>query len=192
MNAFNRVFTLVGLILLTIFGAASLGAPATMLGFIDSAAAFFHTSIFGNMSDVVRLLVRVLLAVIFVAVMLALVWMEIRRPALRTIEVTRITGERVRLVTRYLEELICQRVDAISGVLHVKARVTARDKAIFASLQVETAEDADLVAKREEAAAMAREVIQDEYGVKLFSKPHVSIRAARPPAFKPPKPTQTP
>ncbi len=192
MKTFNRIFTLVGLILLTIFGAATLGAPAMMLNFIDSAAALFHTSIFGGMSDIVRILVRILLAVIFVAVMLTLVWMEIRRPALRTIEVTRPNGERVWLIARDLEELICQRVDAISGVLRVKARVTARDKAVFASLQVEAAEDADLVAKREEAAAMAHNIIQDEYGVRLFSKPHVTVKAARPPAFRPSKPAQTP
>lgn len=191
MNTFNRAFTLAGLILLTIFGAATLVAPAMMLNFIDSAAAFFHTSVFGGMGDIARALVRILLAAIFVAVMLALVWMEIRGPASRTVEVARATGGRIRLTTRDLEEQIRQRVDAISGVLHVKARVAERDKAVVVSLDVETAADIDLVGKGEEVAAVTRNVIQDQYGVKLFNKPQVTIKAARQ-AFKPPKPGKAP
>lgn len=191
MNTFNRAFTLVGLILLTIFGAATLVAPALMLNFIDGAAAFFHTSVFGGMTDIGRVLVRILLAVIFVAVMLTLVWLEIRGPASRTVEVARATGGRIRLTTRDLEEQIRQRVDAISGVLNVKARVTERDNAVVATLDVEAAADTDLVGKGEEVAAIARNVIQDQYGVKLFNKPQVTIKAARP-AFKPPRPVKAP
>ena len=191
MNTFNRAFTLAGLILLTIFGAATLVAPAMMLNFIDGAAAFFHTSVFGGMTDFARVLVRILAAVIFVAILLALVWLEIRGPASRTVEVARATGGRIRLTTRDLEEQIRQRVDAISGVLHVKARVTERDNAVVASLDVEAAADTDLVGKAEEVAAIARNVIQDQYGVKLFNKPQVTIKAARA-ALKPPKPIKAP
>ena len=191
MNTFNRVFTLAGLILLTIFGAATLVAPAMMLNFIDGIAAFFHTSVFGGITDIARVLVRILLAILFVAVMLALVWMEIRGPASRTVEVTRATGGRIRLTTRDIEEQIRQRVDAISGVLHVKVRVTERDNAVVASLDVEAASDTDLVGKGEEVAAITRNVIQDQYGVKLFNKPQVTVKAARP-AFKPPKAVKAP
>ncbi|MGQ9815116.1 MAG: hypothetical protein ACUVR3_08190 [Candidatus Roseilinea sp.] len=191
MNTFNRAFTLVGLILLTIFGAATLVAPAMMLSFIDGAAAFFHTSVFGGMTDIARILVRILLAIIFVTVMLVLVWMEIRRPALRTVEVARATGGRIRLTTRDLEEQIRQRVDAISDVLHVKVQVTERDNAVVASLDVEAASDTDLIEKGEEVAAITRNVIQDQYGVKLFNKPQVTIKAARP-AFKPSKAVKAP
>lgn len=191
MNTFNRAFTLAGLILLTIFGAATLVAPAMMLNFVDSAAAFFHTSVFGGMTDIARILLRILLAILFVAVMLALVWMEIRGPASRTVEVTRATGGRIRLTTRDIEEQIRQRVDAISGVLQVKVRVTERDNAVVASLDVEAASDTDLVGKGEEVAAITRNVIQDQYGVKLFNKPQVTVKAARP-AFKPPKAVKAP
>lgn len=191
MNTFNRAFTLVGLIALTIFGAATLVAPAMTLSFIDAAAAFFHTSVFGGMTDIARLLVRILLAAIFVGVMLALVWLEIRGPASRTVEVTRATGGRIRLTTRDIEEQIRQRVDAISGVIGVKVRVTERDNAVVAALDVQAAADTDLVGKGEEAAAVTRNVVQDQYGVRLFSKPQVTIRAVRP-AFKPPKPAKGP
>ena len=191
MNTFNRVFTLVGLILLTIFGAATLVAPAMMLGFISNVAGLFHTTIFAGMTDIARILIRILLAVIFVAVMLALVWTEIRGPASRTVEVARATGGRIRLTTRDLEEQIRQRVDAISGVLGVNVKVSERDNSVVTMIEVTTAPDADLVSKGEEVAAVTRNVIQDQYGVKLFGKPQVTVKAAKS-AFKAPKSVEAP
>jgi len=180
MNTFNRAFTLAGLILLTIFGAATLVAPAIMLNFIDGAAAFFHTSVFGGMTDFARVLVRILAAVIFVAILLALVWLEIRGPASRIIELTGPTGERIRLNARHLEEHICQCVDALTDVLRVKTRVTARNRGVVAWLNVETTANIDLVKKREEVTALVQHIIQEQYGVRLFNKPQVTVKAARP------------
>lgn len=178
MNVFNRIFTVVGIIVLIVVGAATLISPAIVLAFIQNSANAIHVSVFAGMTDWARFGVRVLATVIFVLIMLGLLWLELRRPAQRTIEVGRYTGgTTIHISTDAVESKIRDAVDALSGVIGAKVRATHRNKSVELSMDVLATRETDLVAKAEEIAAITRLIVQDQLGLKLHSKPQVTIKA---------------
>jgi phosphotransferase system glucose/maltose/N-acetylglucosamine-specific IIC component len=175
MNVFNRLFTIVTIVLLIIFGAALLITPATVLGLIHSASAAFRTSV---PDPAPRLALRVLAAIIFVLIMLGLLWLELRRPAVRTIEVGRYTGgTTIKISTDAVESKVRDAIDNLPGVIGSKVGAIARSKAVDVRLAVLATKDTDLVGKAEEIAALTRMIIQDQLGLKLHGKPQVTIKA---------------
>jgi hypothetical protein len=179
MNTFNRIFTLVGLVVLLIVGALALLAPAAFLSLLNSLANAVHAGPLSGMSDVGRFLARLLIAVVYVGALGSLVWLQFRGPGGHTVEVQRSTGGRIRLTTRDLEQRIQQQVNAISGVVSARVRVSERDNAVVAQLEVEAMPELDPVAKGEEVAVNTRLVVQDQLGVKLAGKPQVTVKSAR-------------
>lgn len=180
MNLFNRVFTILSLVVLVILGAASLATPALVLQFVNDSASYFHTIVFAGMSDVGRMTVRILLAIVFAAVAVTLVWLETRRGGSRHVDVAKSTGGQIRIHTSDVEERLSQQVDAISGILSCRVHVTERDRAVVARLDVLAAPGTDLMQKGEEVSAITRIVVQDQLGLKLKDRPLVTMKSSKP------------
>lgn len=194
MNTFNRIFVIVALGVLLVLGAFALVTPAGFLALMQSIADWFRGTVFAAYSDTGRVLVRLILAIIWVALIGLLLWWELRRPGSRTIEIARYTGgSTIRIGTEAVQEKVKEQVDAIAGVLESKVRATGRNRAVELSLDVSVTKDVDLVAKAEEVAAVTRQVVQDQLGLKLAGKPQVAIKA-KPgkPAIAKPLPIQEP
>ena len=178
MNVFNRLFTIIGIIVLIVSGTATLIAPATVLSFIQTTANTIHVNVFANMGELARLGVRSLAAVIFVLIMLGLLWLEVRRPAQRTIEVGRYTGgTTIKISTDSIESKIRDSVDSLGGVIGARVSANTRSKAVDVSIDVLATKDTDLVAKAEEVSAITRMIVQDHLGLKLYGKPQVTIKS---------------
>jgi hypothetical protein len=178
MNVFNRIFTVVGIVVLIVVGAATLISPATVLAFIQNSANLIRLNVFAGMTDWTRFGVRVLAAVIFVLIMLGLLWLELRRPVQRTIEVGRYSsGTTIRISTDAVESKIRDAVDSLGGVIGARVQATHRNKSVDLSMDVLATRDTDLVAKAEEIAAITRLIVQDQLGLKLYGKPQVTIKA---------------
>lgn len=189
MNAFNRVFVIVMLVILLVLGVATLLSPALMLGLAQSAANAIRSGFFAHYTDVGRFLARFMLAIGWALLIGALLWRELRRPGSRTIEVAKYTGgSTIRISTAAVAERVKEEVDAIDGVIDAKVIATGRNKAVELSLDVSAAKGTDLVAKAEEIAQAARRVAQDELGLKLTGKPQVAIEAKQGKANKPKPP----
>ncbi len=178
MNVFNRLFTIMGIIVLIVAGTATLISPATVLSFIQTTANTIHVNVFANMGELARLGVRSLAAVIFVLIMLGLLWLEVRRPAQRTIEVGRYTGgTTIKISTDSIESKIRDSVDSLGGVIGARVSANTRSKAVDVSIDVLATKDTDLVAKAEEVSAITRMIVQDHLGLKLYGKPQVTIKS---------------
>ncbi|BCX03587.1 MAG: hypothetical protein KatS3mg053_1525 [Candidatus Roseilinea sp.] len=178
MNTFNRVFVIVTLGVLLILGAFALVTPAGFLALMQSIANWFRGTVFAAYSDTGRVLVRLILAIIWIALIGLLLWWEVRRPGSRNIEIARYTGgSTIRISTDAVQEKVKEQVDAIAGVIESKVHATGRNRAVELSLDVSVTKDVDLVAKAEEVAAVTRQVVQDQLGLKLAGKPQVAIKA---------------
>lgn len=194
MNTFNRIFVIVTLGVLLILGAFVLVTPAGFLAVMQSIANWFRGTVFAAYSDTGRVLVRLILAIIWIALIGLLLWWEVRRPGSRTIEIARYTGgSTIRISTDAVQEKVKEQVDAIAGVIESKVRATGRNRAVELSLDVSVTKDVDLVAKAEEVAAVTRQIVQDQLGLKLAGKPQVAIKArSGKPAIAKPLPIQEP
>jgi membrane protein implicated in regulation of membrane protease activity len=179
MNLFNRIFTIVSLVLIAILGAATFVIPDRMLLFVSGSADFIHTSLLGGMTDAARLGIRVVAALILLVVVFFLLWLETRRGSSRHVEVAKATGGQIRITTRDVEARIQQQVDAVSGIITSRVRVNEHDRAVVARLDVEAAPGVDLVAKGEEVAAVTRIAVQDQLGLKLFGKPQITLKSSK-------------
>lgn len=188
MQTFNRVFVVAALGVLLVLGVFVLVAPAAWLGLMRAIADWFRGTVFVAYSDTGRVLARVLMAMVWAALIGFLIWLELRQGGSRDIEIARHTGESaIRISTDAVRERVKARVDAIPGVLSSKVRVIGRDRAAEMKLDVTVTKDLDLVAKAEEIALAVRQVAQEQLGLKLASKPQVAIRAkAGRPSVAPP------
>jgi hypothetical protein len=192
MNVFNRLFTVAGMILLLAAGLLALLSPATAIAIPQTIADSIRTNFFGTMTDTARFGVRLLAAVIFALIMAGVLWLELRRPVQRTIEVGRESGASttIRISTDAVESKVRDKVDNLDGVIGSKVRAVTRNKGVDVSIDVRATKDTDLVAKAEEVSALTRMIVQDELGLKLHGKPQVTItptagkaRVARKPLF---------
>ncbi len=179
MNVFNRLFTIVGLIVLLAAGLLSLLSPSTAIALPQSIADSIRVNVFGTMPNYARFWVRFLAATIFALIMAGVLWLELRRPAQRSIEVGRSSGAgtTIRISTDAVEGKVRDKVDSLDGVIGSKVRAVTHNKSIDISIDVLATKDADLVAKAEEIAALTRVIVQDELGLKLYGKPQVTIKA---------------
>ncbi len=178
MNAFNRVFTVIGLIVLLIGGAATLITPAGMLSLLQSIADAARLQLFAGFSDTSRFVARVVLAIAWVLLIGFLLWIELRRPSTATVEVMRYTGgNTIRIRTTDVAERLHDAIIQVADVLDAKVKVIGRNRAVEVKVDVAAARHADLITKAEEIATLTRRVIQEEMGLKLAEKPQVSIRS---------------
>src|ERR1035437_10192661 len=127
MNLFNRIFTIISLVVLAILGVATLVVPAQMLQFASDLANSIHFEVFGGMTATARISIRVALALVFALVIFLLLWLETRRGGARHVEVAKASGGRIRIHTSDVESRIQQQVDAVSGILSSRVRVNERD-----------------------------------------------------------------
>ena len=185
MNAFNRIFVIVTLVVLLVIGVVTLVSPAFTLNLARSTADNIRNGFFAGFSDISRVATRITLAIGWLMLILLLLWAEFRRPSSRTIEVARYTGgNAIRISTGAVAEKVQDAVNGISGVIETKVKATGRERAVEIKLDVSATKDTDLVSKAEEIAIVTRQVVQDQLGLKLSGKPQVSIQAKQ---GKPPK-----
>jgi hypothetical protein len=131
VHTFNRIFVLVMLSLLLVLGAFVLIAPAAWLSLMRSIADWFRGTVFVAYSDTGRVLARVLMAVVWAALIGSLIWLELRQGSSRDIEIVHHAGEStIRISTEDVRERVKSQVDAIPGVLGSKVHVIGRDRAV--------------------------------------------------------------
>lgn len=171
MNLFNRIITIISLLVTTVLVLGMLLIPSDLL-----------TSWLGYLFSLVNTMqpaLRALISLIFILIVLLILWLELRRPGARTVEVARSTGGRIHITTSHVEERIAEQVDAMSGIIQVKVRVSGRDNGVVARIDVLAAPNLDLVTKGEDIAAKTREVVQDQLGLKMASKPQIVIKTSK-------------
>jgi len=181
MNAFNRVFSIIALIILLVIGIFSLLAPNLITGIITSIDAGIKTlsNNTGEGWSPAEWAIRLLFTLVWVGVVVGLLWLELRKPDFRSVQVMRSTGSgRLRVSTKAITDRVRQRVDSLSGIINSTVEISAQNKAIAVHLDVLSAHDTDLVLKGEEIVGAVRNVVQDELGLKLFAKPVVTMKAA--------------
>lgn len=178
MNAFNRIFVIITLVVLLVAGVVTLLSPAFTLGLMQNTANNIHNSFFAGYSDAGRIIARISLAIGWAMLFGFLLWAQLRRSSSRTIEVARYTGgNAIRISTGAVAEKVQDAVNAVGGVIDAKVKATGRERAVEIKLDVTATKDTDLVSKAEEIAIVTRQVVQDQLGLKLSGKPQVSIRA---------------
>ncbi len=181
MNLFNRLVIIIIFILVAIAGAFALITPAGAISAVQAAANHGASLLNFAPPGILRTIVRLLFAFLWLALMGILLWLELRRPNKRVVEVRGTDDGKVQLSTNDVQQKLTQSILNMAGVQKASVNVVAPSgKEIRASVEAVTDPDVDLSAKGTEIAALVRNVVEDQLGVKLSGRPQVNVKAGKP------------
>lgn len=179
MNIFNRIFTIVGLAVLLALGAAVLLAPGQMLAWAHAAANSMRIQLFPGWADLTRMLVRVAAAIVWVAAISGLLWLELRRPPARMLTVVRRDGgAAIQVAASTVESRIDDAVDGLPGVIATHTTVRPRSKGVDVNVDVRATRETDPVSRAAEAAELVRGIVQNDLGLRLAGDPQIAVRTS--------------
>jgi hypothetical protein len=193
MNALNRLLAILATLAAIVVVTLAAAMPAEMLGVLVTGLTGLK-GLAERLLPAGRLLVGAAgLAVIFI--LLLWLWLEIRRPRHRTVQVSQANGTRAEVTTETLTERLETAVDALAGVVYARARVRSYGRAVEVSVEAEITPLTPVAVTAGRIGETVREVTEGAMGLRLRGKPKVRIKAVRmpeePPALpfvEPPEP----
>ncbi len=168
MNLFNRILIVVELVLIIL---GSLGLIALLLlnrtviqPTFDQVLALLSAQ---SLNAAHAVLIGVLTLIVAFAVLLLL--LEFQPSSGRRLRIQSTQGIEVLMTADAITQQLEYTLDALTNVLRVRPRVSAvgKDEALDVFIEMWTTTDVDVKTKTEEAAGVARQVIEDKLGLKV-------------------------
>lgn len=178
MNTFNRVVIVLLLILVMVLCSLSLVVPLRTLQTISQQADALG-DLLARVRSVVRLPVGILLAVIVDLIGILFIVLELRRPAVKAINVEQAAGGEVTLSVASIADQLKAEIDQLPEVLQVKPKVSAKRKGVVVEVDAKIAAETGVPNKAERIVETIRRVVEQKMGLKLARPPKVNIEAVR-------------
>jgi hypothetical protein len=174
MNIFNKVVAILLLLVLIPIVTIALIVPHESA----QVLANYFTDLESQLSSsytALNLALRIIIAVVIDALLVLLLYLEVRRRAVRAVPLQEMTGGEALLSLESIIERLKYRVDVLPGVLDVEPRIRPRRGAVEVTLNVEMAASAEMQADAETISDVARRVVEEEMGIKMRGKPRLQI-----------------
>lgn len=178
MNTLNRILIILDILLTMVVVTVLLAFPEGSLSVVIAWAATVLRFISRILPDYWALFHAGLIAIAIVidfALFLLLV-SELRGPRHKTIRVASVAGGEVSVTTDSIANRLRYHIDALPDILAVKPRVSRKGNGVALWLDVEADADVNVPRKADEVLQLARQVIEEKMGLKLYGKPQVQIR----------------
>jgi hypothetical protein len=175
MNFFNRVVVTLLLLALILIVTVGLIVPQEAIQLLRDGLDQVEQQLDLTMSAR-RLLISGVLALFIDGLLVFLLYLQVRRPRVRTVPVKLAKGGQAQVAVSSVVSRLKYHIDPLSGVLNVKPKVTAHRRGVEVALDVEMAADANMPTKIEEISTVARQVIEDDLGLRLKGKPQLHLR----------------
>jgi hypothetical protein len=120
---------------------------------------------------------RVIIGGALVLLCLLILWLELRQPRKKTIQVQQVAGGEASIAVDSIAQRLAYNIDQLPDVIKVQPSITGRSKGVDVELVLETSPDVDVPMKTDEVLQVTREVVEDRMGLKL-GKVEVKIKHA--------------
>ncbi|MDW8065702.1 MAG: hypothetical protein RMK32_08735 [Anaerolineae bacterium] len=176
MNTFNRV--IVVLMILTAIPTCSvlLITPLELAQILRSSLST-AIEILNQIRPEIRYGVGILLALMLDALLMVWLLFEVRPPR-RIIRVPAVSGATVTVAVDSIRERLKYHLDQLADVIEVHPRVIPHREGLRVELDVLTTPEVEIPTKAGEILQMARMVVEDKMGLRLYGQPVVRIRHA--------------
>ena len=124
---------------------------------------------------------RVIIGGALVLLCLFLLWLELRKPRQRTIQVQQVAGGEASIAVDSIAQRLEYNIDQLPDVVKVSPRINSRGRGVDVNLVLETSPDVDIPMKTDEVLQVTREVVEERMGLKL-GKVEVQIKHSPYPA----------
>ena len=176
MNLFNRiVVTLLLLALIPILTVVLIvphEAIQVVGDWIDDMDARVDDSVSTG-----RLLIGGVIAVLVDALLVFLIYLQVRRSSKKAVPVHKIKGGEAQVAVSSIVERLEYSVDRLNGILSVQPKISPQRRGVAVALDVEITSEVDMTSKIEEVSNVVRQVVEDEMGLKLRGKPKLNLMA---------------
>lgn len=166
MNVVNRAIAIVLLVIIAVLMAVlvyfAAAAPDAALTTLSQA----FSSVQANLTFLNKAIFIVVAVLVLVACLL-LLWLEIRRPQIRAIQVQDVSGGEARVTIDSIVQRLEYNISRLQDVTGVKPWVTGRGNGVEVVLNLQTEPEIDIPMKTEEVVQAAKEVIETQMGIKL-------------------------
>ena len=166
MNLFNRIVLVILLLALLATALLTLVAPQAMIAGLQGVLDQLDTFPFYQIrSGAYWAFLGIGLAVVLLC--LLLLWLELRRPRRKTVQVLGVEGHTTELGIKAMSQRLQSDLAAVADVNRVKPKVIIRGKKVDVSVDVEVHPAVDLPSKTEEITQLIRQVIGEQMGAGL-------------------------
>lgn len=166
MNVLNRVIAIVLLVIIAALMAALIYIAAVMPEAAIQTVGNAVNSLQGNLTFLNKVIFFVVTGLILLAALL-LLWLEVRRPQVRAIQVQDVSGGEARVTIDSIVQRLEYNISRLQDVTAVKPYVTGRGNGVEVLLSLQTTPEIDIPMKTEEVVQAAREVIETQMGLRL-------------------------
>jgi uncharacterized alkaline shock family protein YloU len=182
MNAFNRVVMIILLLVLIVIAAVVAVFPreafdtlAAIFDYLAGEVSFYWESDWAAWAFFFA--IRALIGGGIIILALFVLWLEIRRPRQKTIRVQKVAGGEARIATESIVRRLAYNVDKLPDVIKVTPKLNATSRGVDVRLFLETTPEIDVPMKTEEVCEVAREVVEEQLGLRL-NKVQVNVKHA--------------
>ena len=179
MNVFNRIITILVAVVLffavvftTVFPLPTLDWLGQLTGSWRDYLAYWEEN-----ARYASVAIRSGIVVIFVVLFGLLMFLELRRRRVDTVQVVTNEGGTAAVVTDSVSQRLVHHIDRLADVISVSPKVSSRGRTVHVDLDLETGPEIDVPMKSDEVVAVVREVVEGRMGL-LLGKVNVRIRHA--------------
>lgn len=170
MNLFNRLVTIVVLVVVWVTLVALAAAPSQALAWAQAGLdrlAQWLAGLETLQPAWLYALVRVGTVVLSTLILLGLLWLELRRGRVPTVRVVLPSGGQATVTAESVERRLAWHIDQLADVIEVYPRVQPHGTSLDVRLDLETSPEVDIPLKSEEVMALTREVVEQQMGLQL-------------------------
>ena len=175
MNAVNRVVLVILLLVAMVLCTVVMVVPV----WVFDAVARQSVALVDYLSSqplYVLLPLGVTFAVVLDIIFIFLIYLEVRRPARKSIRVEKAAGGEVLVSVASIADRMKYEVDQLSSILRTRPSVSGKRGSVVVELDVETATGVNVPEKAEQIVETARQVVEEKMGLKLARPPKVNLR----------------
>ena len=172
MNIFNRIVMILLILLLLALVILIMILPVTVGDVALGGVATFQELIQSYQFFTIMLLFCGLL-IIF---LLLLLWLELRRPQIKTVRLNLAKDGDVQLGVQSVAQSLEYRIDELAGVRKVETQVLSHGRDVTVKLNLDTSPAVDVPALSEQVVELARRIVEEQLGLRIRGKVHINIR----------------
>jgi hypothetical protein len=165
MNVFNRVVSILLILLLVAALIATAVVPFTVLERLVYTLQQAQNVLQARWPW--SYLVFLAVDIVLVLLALALLWFQVRPRAKKTLRVRTVSGTQAEVSTASVQQALQQRVSQLADVYKVRPTVTGKGGGVDVLLELETPAEIDIPAKVDEVSQAARDVVETRMGLKV-------------------------
>jgi hypothetical protein len=128
-----------------------------------------------------RLVVGIFFALLLDAILVFVLVLELRRPSRKAIRIEKAAGGEVQVSIASISDRLKYEVDQLTDILNTRPRLSGKRSGVAVELDVDAAAGVNVPEKAGVIVETARQVIEDDMGLKLARPPKVNLRVVSSP-----------